>query len=655
MLDRYDQDLLLDYLEGELDSDQRAQLEEALKEDPQLAALLQAMADDRELLRSLPREEMPAELSHDLTHTLERKMLLDDSMDDIGPIPIARNRGLPSEPTRGRGWGRVVGLTGLAASVAVAAGVVVFMLEDPLAQTANRLADQPAAEQDAVEAAEAVDESVATTEDIVRNLTGGELGVSETPSDSTAIRGVTDPKVTLNVPSDTERPAPSTTPSAKPPVGTESLAWVAQPQTVAISAIQPRQQLVLFTEAPEISREQLVNHCIANGIPIVEAEDNNVVTRDEAARELDKQSDQPQADANTIVRADTNYALLINERQLNSLVESFNNDAAIALTDNGNRATFNSQAALVTEYNSAVPGDQLSDSPAPKDPTRPPGFDLNDAVSNTTPYEQPASKSQSQYRLSLPQDLGSPYANGRNADNFIVEQRRNAYASRSIDAAAEADVEANKLAENKKEQSDTVGGQASRGAIKPEIDPEPKASAGPDLAVKQEKTKSEPSAEGGFGADAPDLVEGEGLKGAERSENPPSEVAELSLTDPNKSKAKPGSRLDPARRNWLSPHLPMTDATLILNWRLDTPAEPAELVPIQIKQAPADQVRSLRRQQQLAPRNPATTQPAESSEAQATPTDAAEPKNPDEVLEADAEANAPDAPADDIETGDEAR
>jgi len=70
-------------------------------------------------------------------------MLLDESLGQTGPIPIARNRGLPSEPARGRGWGRVAGLTGLAASVAIAAGVVVYMLEYPLQQTANRMADQP--------------------------------------------------------------------------------------------------------------------------------------------------------------------------------------------------------------------------------------------------------------------------------------------------------------------------------------------------------------------------------------------------------------------------------------------------------------------------------------------------------------------------------
>ena len=47
MLDRYDQDLLLDYLEDELDADRRAQLDKMLAEDPQLAGLLHEMALDR--------------------------------------------------------------------------------------------------------------------------------------------------------------------------------------------------------------------------------------------------------------------------------------------------------------------------------------------------------------------------------------------------------------------------------------------------------------------------------------------------------------------------------------------------------------------------------------------------------------------------------
>jgi len=652
MLDRYDHDLLLDYLEGELDADQRAQLDAALKDDPQLAALLRAMSDDRELLRSLPREQVPGEISQDLTQALERKMLLDDSADEIGPIPIARGRGLPTQPPRQRGWGRVVGLTGLAAAVAIAAGVVVFQLPDPLVQTANQLADRlengQADESDRAATAPENDDTTpapAATENNTadRNDRLGPLARALiTPPDNPAADrapAADEPGVALgealsntnglarNTPERRSAPADGAARGNDP-------AWLAaEPQTVAISTMQPRQQLVLYAEEPDRVREQLVNFCIANGIPIVEAEDPTAAQtkEDEAsaapeneARERAEQTPpaDPQADPEADPRRGNesrprrNVALLINRQQLSELVYGFNNDLAIT-PDKTGRAVLDTQAAVVQPLGKAGATDRLADHNPDEDADPKPGFDLNKALSNTVAYEAPAAGEAQAIQLYLPRDLGSDYANRVNGDNFIQEQRRNTFYDSARLARAEAPTPARPgeaASNDAAEAADgaTLGIRPEREVADPAADPAEKAQA-PPVAEPAEKASD---AGGHTAARAESETDAKDTAPAEQAEAEPdaeaeaeagsaaTDVAAADAARPGGERlryAEPAPPLDRSRNNWLAPHLPLTDTTLILNWRLDTEADPAELVPIQIKQAPADQVRSLRRQQQARP------------------------------------------------------
>lgn len=100
-----DENILLDYLEGELPDDQRTAVDAMLREQPDLRLLIEAMADDRQLMRKTPRSQPPADLMDRVTPRFERQMLLDSSSPDLDQQVVARRFRI----------GRVAAYSGIAA------------------------------------------------------------------------------------------------------------------------------------------------------------------------------------------------------------------------------------------------------------------------------------------------------------------------------------------------------------------------------------------------------------------------------------------------------------------------------------------------------------------------------------------------------------
>jgi|GEM_PF-2212637 len=611
MLDRYDQDLLLDYLEGELDADRRAQLDAMLAEDPQLAALLGEMAQDREALRSLPQAEAPSDLVHDVTQTLERRMLLDDTVVDDGPIPLSRGRGLPTEPSGGMGWGRIVGLTGLAASVAIAAGIVVISLEhDPLGDTADHLADNTAEVEDEDEAAEtfasndntALDEASGLA-DAARNAadgpeivrTPGPTASEDLPAPDAADKpwegksplaeGIDSPADALAGATHDSARTPGNTP-IPPSIDPDGVLRTGPlGRAVALSAVQPRQQLVLVTEEPELSREQLLTFCVANGIPIVQA-DNNTYKQRQDLNTADRLADDGDIKPDEQFFTSTgDYALLIDERQLEQLVVSFNNDVNIQPTRAGKASLFSNQAAVLTELPTAKLELEPFDDAAEQAPEEAKDAHLDQANANT----YGAVNSQQPLQLRLPQDLGSDYANTRNEYNLNLSQKRGAYRATPDYAqyAADDQVERRKTIEelNRIARSST---------------PDPNAEAQDQPLVN----------------DPPNQARGGGSEGAlEEADLPDGEGTPPQPADPQDIEAARVVQVDATRGNWLTQHLPLAHTTQLLDWRTEAAARPPKLIPVAIKQAPAEKVNNLRMRQQseYASRERREDKPAESA------------------------------------------
>lgn len=73
------------YIDGELDSEGRVEIERHLEVNPQHRRLLESLRATRDLLKWLPREAAPAEVAETLNGQLERSVLLDDAADTLGP------------------------------------------------------------------------------------------------------------------------------------------------------------------------------------------------------------------------------------------------------------------------------------------------------------------------------------------------------------------------------------------------------------------------------------------------------------------------------------------------------------------------------------------------------------------------------------------
>lgn len=579
MLDRYDQDLLLDYLEDELDEGRRAQLDAMLAEDPHLAALLSEMAKDRAALRSMPQAEAPGDLVHDVTRAMERRMLLDDTVEDAGPIPLSRGRGVAAEATRSISWGRVIGLTGLAASVALVAGILVITFDDPLERTAHELADNTPAQ-----AEEAIAESATTDEasDIAASLEAlaaldkpdrtNELptpAVATPPTDSLAntIDGPLDEALALarNAADDLRNTTPglpaTTTPRGRSSSGDQPAETLAFNSAAAISVIQPQQKLVLFSESPEASLEQLFEFCIANGIAVVQPEQMRF--QRDAVKQLGSDAqpatpEEPGITSNDDV-ASADYALLINEAQLNTLVQSLNNDITIKPERAGKASLISNQAAMLTD---------LPDHTYPyraEDKSR----DLlaGDGAVENAPQDalEQADFAHPQQAVQLRSpDLGSAYANTRNAYNLQVQQRA------SYDQPATPSAEPT---------ADRAAAKQHAGVIAPQ--PQAELSL-PDTAVpKSEENKK-----------LTDQANG-ALQGAKDDDA-------FELDRSNNDTQQRRQHIDPTRGNWLSAHLPLADTTpLLLSWREGQVDRPTKLVPVMIQRAEPDKVNTLRARQQI--------------------------------------------------------
>ncbi|MFN3166899.1 MAG: hypothetical protein ACE37H_07530 [Phycisphaeraceae bacterium] len=612
MLDRYDQDLLLDYLEGELDADRRAQLDALLAEDPQLAALLGALAADRAALRALPREQAPGDLTHDVTQALERRMLLDDAVVETGPIPIARGRDLPGEAGGGLRWGRIAGLSALAASVALAAGIVVTTLgPDPLTRTAERLADEQDKPTDTLGSA---GEAAAGPDALA-----GERRAGSTPGDNDSAKPERlaldrqpettdgDTRADGDTPLDAALARRSAIDAGAGVPGTGSNPAAASrpantPQPAAALAVADlRQQLVLFTEEPELTREQLVAFCVTNGIPIVQtnlAIDTNGAIAGDAPEPGTEPADDPAAQQQP---ADASYALLVDEATLNKLLVTMNDNAiddAAAIRRN----RLSNQAAVLTDI---APG-QFNQAAA---------LTPADAVTNAGPASADAPDAPGRpIELRLPGDLGSSYANSLNRYNFDAEQLRNTSPYQADQANANASIGESPDRLVAPDDASTPAEQFAPGV---EAQPRPDALAqgqgneAPKRATTQDKA-----------IDAPDALE-------QHADTAPG-AASASVGSERSPSATRAAAPDRTRGNWLAPHLPLANTTPILNWRRDQELRAAKLVPIVIQRAPTDQVNSVRLQQQLQYNTPAqaesdrvTDQPdePEAGETPPAPTD----------------------------------
>ena len=113
-VDVHDPEVLLASVEGELSAADRAAVGAALRDEPALRSLVEAMRDDRAALRAWPREDAPAGLSDQAVRRLER-------LERESLLGAAADAGAPD-----RRWriGPVLVYSGLAAALALAAAVL---------------------------------------------------------------------------------------------------------------------------------------------------------------------------------------------------------------------------------------------------------------------------------------------------------------------------------------------------------------------------------------------------------------------------------------------------------------------------------------------------------------------------------------------------
>ncbi len=134
MPDKYDEMLLLGYIEGDLTPEDHEKAEALLHSDPALAQLMQGLAVDREAVRALPREAPTRPLVDGVTQQLERAMLLDPTR-DAGAANAKAAGG-----DAGRGGLRYVAYGGLAAAVVLLVGLgVTTLVSSGLLRDANRM------------------------------------------------------------------------------------------------------------------------------------------------------------------------------------------------------------------------------------------------------------------------------------------------------------------------------------------------------------------------------------------------------------------------------------------------------------------------------------------------------------------------------------
>lgn len=143
MSDRYDQDTILGYVEGELDDDQRASFESVIAQDHELRNLVAQMKLDRQALRSLGSKPAPIGMVDQVIQAQERAALLGEP-EVPEPLPMV----LPVSRIK---LHRVLAYAGIAAVLLLSAAIVIPTLmpsdlldrQSPIAQLDSD-ADAPA-------------------------------------------------------------------------------------------------------------------------------------------------------------------------------------------------------------------------------------------------------------------------------------------------------------------------------------------------------------------------------------------------------------------------------------------------------------------------------------------------------------------------------
>lgn len=123
---RHDPDLILGHLEGDLSPEDAAKIQALIEADPDFAALLKGMANDRAQLRAAPAAQPPAGMADMALADLERSMLLDDATDSLAlPTPGRRRFALAPLLTYGA----------IAAVLALTANAVLKSVQPPTPPT----------------------------------------------------------------------------------------------------------------------------------------------------------------------------------------------------------------------------------------------------------------------------------------------------------------------------------------------------------------------------------------------------------------------------------------------------------------------------------------------------------------------------------------
>jgi hypothetical protein len=118
MVERYDENMLLGYVEGDLSAGDRAVVEQWVRQDPRLGRLLEQISHDRAAVRQLPDPPAPESIAQELDGQIERLMLMDDTRQPIAGEALRQRFAL-------RKW--LVGAS-IAALFAVASAVVIWSL-----------------------------------------------------------------------------------------------------------------------------------------------------------------------------------------------------------------------------------------------------------------------------------------------------------------------------------------------------------------------------------------------------------------------------------------------------------------------------------------------------------------------------------------------
>lgn len=124
MAERYDEQMILGYIEGDLKPELQVQFERLLTQDARLRNLVGQLLLDRQNLRQVPTEQSPPQIMERIEQQLERRMLLDTgSAERIGHIHPAKTSSH---------LGRWLAYSGVAALLAISVTVFYATLNDAL-------------------------------------------------------------------------------------------------------------------------------------------------------------------------------------------------------------------------------------------------------------------------------------------------------------------------------------------------------------------------------------------------------------------------------------------------------------------------------------------------------------------------------------------